>query len=143
MAGDDFDQVIEQNHAALREFPRGNAEPLKALFSTRDDVSLANPFGPPVSGWEQCARTMERAATFYRDGESLGFDTVARHVGGDMAYIVEVERYRARVGGGAEMVPVALRVTTIFRREDGAWRISHRHADTITAPRTPESVIQR
>ena len=143
MAGDDFDQVIERHHAALREFPRGDAAPFKALFSTRDDVSLANPFGPPVTGWGQCVQTMERAATYYRDGETLGFDTVARCVGGDMAYTVEVERYRARVGGGAEMVPVVLRVTTIFRREDGAWRITHRHADSITAPRTAESVIQR
>jgi hypothetical protein len=32
-------------------------------------------------------------------------------------------------------------VTTIFRREDGAWRIVHRHADPITSPRTPESIV--
>jgi ketosteroid isomerase-like protein len=57
------------------------------------------------------------------------------------AYTVEIERYRARVGGVAESVPVSVRVTTDFRREDGDWKVVHRHADPITAPRQAESVI--
>jgi hypothetical protein len=54
----------------------------------------------------------------------------------------EVESYRARVGGAEEILPVAGRVTTIFRREEGMWKVVHRHADPITAPRPPKSVIQ-
>jgi ketosteroid isomerase-like protein len=61
----------------------------------------------------------------------------------DLAYKVEIESYRARVGGAAEMTPVAVRVTTVFRREDDAWKVTHRHADPITAPRPAESVIAR
>jgi hypothetical protein len=60
----------------------------------------------------------------------------------DLAYTVEVESYRARVGRAEEIAPVAVRVTTIFRREDGDWKVAHRHADPITPPRPPESVIQ-
>jgi len=59
-----------------------------------------------------------------------------------MAYTVEIERLRARVGGAEEMAAVAVRVTTIFRREDGGWKVIHRHADPITTPRPPESVIR-
>jgi ketosteroid isomerase-like protein len=61
----------------------------------------------------------------------------------DLAYTVEIESYRARVGGAEEMTPVSLRVTSVFRREDGVWKVVHRHADPITAPRPPESVIQK
>jgi ketosteroid isomerase-like protein len=143
MAASDFDGVIVESHEALSAFVKGNPEPLKDMYSHRDDVSLANPFGPPVRGWKEAAATMERAASNYRDGGATGFDIVAKYVATDLAYIVEVERYKARVGGSAEIVPIALRVTSIFRREDGVWKIVHRHADPIASQRPAESVVQR
>jgi ketosteroid isomerase-like protein len=141
-AVNDLDQVIERSHLALGEIVNGNPEPLKEMYSHRDDVSLANPFGPPVRGWDEAARTMERAASNYRDGEIVGFENVAKYVTSELAYIVEVERYQARVGGGEDITPVALRVTSIFRPEDGTWKIVHRHADPITTAQPAESVIQ-
>ena len=138
----DFDGVIEESHRALAEFVRGNPEPLKAMFSRQEDVTLANPFGPPVRGWEQGAATMERAASLYSDGEVAGFDSVAKFVTPDLAYIAEVERYKTKVGGSEKVTPVALRVTSIFRPEEGTWKIVHRHADPITTVRSAESVIQ-
>jgi ketosteroid isomerase-like protein len=59
-----------------------------------------------------------------------------------LAYTVEIESYRARVGGAEELTPVSIRVTTTFRREDGVWKVVHRHADPITTQRPPESVVQ-
>ena len=139
---DDLDQVIERSHLALGEIVNGNPEPLKEMYSHRQDVSLANPFGPPVRGWDEAARTMERAASNYRDGEIVGFENVAKYVTSELAYIVEVERYQSRVGGGEDITPVALRVTSIFRPEEGTWKIVHRHADPITTAQPAESVIQ-
>ena len=141
-AVDDLDQVIERSHLALGEIVNGNPEPLKEIYSHRQDVSLANPFGPPVRGWDEAARTMERAASNYRDGEIVGFENVAKYATSDLAYIVEVERYRAKVGGSEDITPVSLRVTSILRPEDGTWKIVHRHADPITTPQPAESVIQ-
>ena len=61
----------------------------------------------------------------------------------DLAYIVEIERYRARVGGADAMTPVSLRVTTCFRREDDTWKVVHRHGDPTTTPQPPDVVIAR
>jgi ketosteroid isomerase-like protein len=141
-AVDDLDEVVEQYHLALGEFLKGNPEPLKMMYYHREDVSLANPFGPPVHGWEQVAATMERAASHYRDGEIVGFENVAQHGTRELAYIVEVERYQAKVGGREGITPVAVRVTTIFRPEDGTWKVVHRHADPITTAQPAESVLQ-
>ena len=141
-AADEVDQLIEQYHLVAAEFIKGNAQPYKELFSHREDVSLANPFGPPVRGWNEAARTMERAASRYRDGEIVGFENVAKYVTPELAYIVEVERYQAKIGGREDVTPVALRVTSIFRPEDGEWKIVHRHADPITTGQPVESVIQ-
>lgn len=140
-ASDDVDGAVERYHLALGEFVKGDPDPLKATFSRREDVSLANPFGPAVRGWAQAAETMERAASLYRDGEVVGFETVARCVTPDLAYIVEVERFTAKVAGRDEVAAVTLRVTSILRPEDGAWRVVHRHADPISTPRSAESVI--
>jgi ketosteroid isomerase-like protein len=140
---DDLDEVIEQSHLTLGEIVKGNPEHLKMVYSHREDVSLANPFGPPVRGWEQAAAIIERAASNYKDGEIVGFENVAKYVTPELAYIVEVERYKAKVGGGEKLAPISLRVTSIYRREDGVWKIVHRHADPITTAQPAESVIQK
>jgi len=140
---DDLDVVVEQYHLAAGEFVKGNPEPYKMMFSHREDVSLANPFGPVTHGWKQIAETMERAASLYRDGEISGFENVAKYVTPDLAYIVEVERFKAKIAGREEVAPVALRTTSILRPEDGTWKVVHRHADTITTVQPAESVIQK
>jgi ketosteroid isomerase-like protein len=139
---DDLDEVIGRYHLALDAFMRGDHEPTRRLFSERDDVTLGNPFGPFARGSAQVIETMARAATHYADGEASGFDTVSKHVAGDLAYLVEVERLRSKVGGREDLAPVELRVTTIFRREADGWRIVHRHADPITTARPADSVIR-
>jgi ketosteroid isomerase-like protein len=141
-AVEDLDEVIEQFQLALNEFLKGNPEPAKNLFSHRDDVSLANPLGPPARGWDEVAATMERAASNFRDGEITGFETVAKYVTPELAYIVWIERAKAKVGGREDIAPSALRVTMIFRPEEGTWKVVHRHADPITTPQPAESVLQ-
>jgi len=79
-AVDDLDDVLEQFHLAQGELVKGNPEPVKKLFSHRDNVTLANPYGPPAHGWEQVAATMERAASRLRDGQNVGFEIVAKYV---------------------------------------------------------------
>lgn len=143
MAASDFGQAVEAYHLAAAEFVKGNPEPYKKLFSQREDVTLGNPFGPVRRGWSQVAETMELAATHYKDGEVTGFENVATYVTPDLAYIVEVERFRAKMGGSEEMASVALRTTSILRPDDGVWKIVHRHADPITSARPVESVVQK
>ena len=137
-----LDEFIGRYHHALDEFFRGNPEPAKMLYSHLEDASLANPFGPVAVGWAQVAEAMERAASNYRNGGATGFEMLAAYVTPDLAYLVEIERFEARVGGKEEIVSGALRVTSVLRPEDGGWRIVHRHADSITTARPAESVIQ-
>jgi ketosteroid isomerase-like protein len=139
---DEIDELIERFNLAQGEFIKGSPEPMNNLFSHRDDVTLNNPLSPPAHGWEQVAATMERAASQFRDGEIVAFETIKKHATAEFAYVVRVERARAKVGGSDDIVPIALRVTMVFRPEDGTWKIVHRHADPITAPQPAESVIQ-
>jgi ketosteroid isomerase-like protein len=138
--GDDL--PLEEYHRAGHEITNGNPDVYKQLYSRQDDVTLANPFGPPARGWSDVSTRLDRAAENFRDGEVVGFENVSTVIGSDLAYTVEIESYRARVGKADEITPVSIRVTTIFRREGGIWKVVHRHADPITSPRPPESILQ-
>ena len=130
----ELEQAIEQYHAAAEALARGNPDPVKALFSHRDDVTLANPFGPAARGWNRVSEALDFAAWRFGEGDVAGFESLARYVGADLATLLEIERWRARVGGRAEVSSFVLRVTSTFRREGGAWKLVHRHADPIAAP---------
>jgi ketosteroid isomerase-like protein len=141
-APQDLAAFIEESHRAIDAFTRGDPSPLQALFSQRDDVTLANPFGPSQRGWPQVRDTMARAATNYRDGRVLGFDRLSEHFTPELACVHEIERLEAKMGGNDETTPVSLRCTSVFRLEEGSWRIVHRHADPITGTRSAASVVQ-
>ncbi len=141
-AVDDLDEAVERCQLALGEFVKGNPQPMKGMFSRREDVTLANPFGPPGRGWERVAQIMERAASYIRDGEIVGFETVAKYATPELACILWIERTNAKVGGAEEVTPCDLRVTMALRPEDGTWKVVHRHADPITSAQPAESVIQ-
>lgn len=145
-----FDQIIEDNHSWLSEFIKGNVEPVKAMFSHREDVTLAGPLPtahsgttPIARGWKQVAETLERATLNFRDGEVTGFENLAQYVMPDLACTVELERFKAKVGRSENVATVVLRVSSVFRREDGVWKLVHRHADPVTSAQPAESIIQR
>ncbi len=69
---------LEEYHRAGLEITNGNPEVYKSLYSRRDDVTLANPFGPPARGWIQVSATLDGAAAKYRDGEVVGSRTSPR-----------------------------------------------------------------
>ena len=86
---------------------------------------------------------MERAASLYREGDPPVFEMIVKVVTPDFAFIVENERGRAKVGGSQDFSMIALRATVIFRKEDGVWKIVHRHADPIVSNQPVESIIQK
>jgi ketosteroid isomerase-like protein len=125
-------------HVAADEFSRGHPKPVKALFSQRDDVTLANPFGPAVRGLEQVSRALDYASSRFRDGK-VSFERIAIYASPDLATILELERWNTKVGGSEDLAPFDLRVTSTFRREHDVRKPVHRHADPITThdPRGP------
>ena len=142
-AAGDVDDFIEQFDLAQGEFLKGNPEPVKIWFSHRQDVTLANPLGPVVRGWEQVAAVIDHAASQVRDGELVEAETVTSYVTSELAYIVRVERSKAKVGGQDTVTPFSLRATLIMAPEGGAWKIVHRHADPITTAQPAKSIIRQ
>jgi ketosteroid isomerase-like protein len=139
----DLDELKSRYHRSIEAVIRGDAEPQMELWSHRDDVTLANPLGPPAKGWDGVRSVVGRAVAAMREGEDLTIELVSSYETADLAYELEIERCRVKLGGADELVPVALRVTTVYRREETGWRVVHRHADPITQARPVESLAQR
>lgn len=137
MAPPDFDAVVEAARTALSAMAKGDSAPSVALWSRRDDVVLANPLGPPIVGFPLVAAETARVASMFVDGEPHEFDEIARWASSDLGYVVAIEHARVRRVGTGELVPLDLRVTTIFRREEDGWCLCVRHADRVTAPPRP------
>lgn len=128
----DADETVARYHEAANAFAKGDPEPVKVMLSNRDDVMLANPFGPAVRGRRAVADALNFASSRFRDGEVTAFDRVATYVGTELISIHELERWRAKVAGRQVESEFDLRVTSTFRREDDAWKLVHRHADPIS-----------
>jgi ketosteroid isomerase-like protein len=136
----DLDRARDLYHQSVAAFIAGNPNVQKPLWSRSDDVTLANPLGPPVKGFEPMWRHAETASALVSGGEDYTFEPISVVETADLAYEVGIQRNTVRLGDAPEKLPVSLRVTTIFRREDGEWKIVHRHADSITEERSIQSL---
>lgn len=134
-------EAVEASHRALAAIIRGDVEPFLALYSDADDITIGNPFGPFAAGRDGTRAAGTRAAGNYSDGEIVGFDHVATYSSDDLACVVEVERFSVRLANASELASVALRATSLYRRDAGGWRLVHRHADPITDVRPAGSVV--
>jgi ketosteroid isomerase-like protein len=131
----DLEDFVHRCEDAWQVFVTGDPGPAMLLFSRRDDVTLANPWGPAVTGWADVSKSLDAAAARFRNGHLAAFDILTKFVSDDLACYHEIERGEAMLGGGSELEPFALRVTSTYRHEDGQWRIVLRHADPIVASR--------
>ena len=136
-----FDGAVEAYRHALDSFVKGDPKPCTDFFSRRDDVTLANPLGPPRIGPADVDAAIAEAAATLRDGVVRGCEEVSRYSTADLGYVVQIERTEARLPGSEDIASFALRVTMIFRREGDTWKVAHRHADPITTARSVSTVL--
>jgi ketosteroid isomerase-like protein len=123
---DSFLPTLVEAETALRN---GNPDARPAIWSRNDPVTF---FGAAFSGrsWEEIASAFEYLASQFSDCKSFDYEVIAAGASCDLAYIVGYEHTTAGVGSAAPEA-YALRVTTIFRRENGEWKVVHRHGDPM------------
>jgi ketosteroid isomerase-like protein len=118
--------MLPKQVAAERAIHNGKVEPRLALWSHHDPVTL---FGAALtgSGWEELRADFATVASWFSESEKYDVEVVAAGASGDMAYLVAYEHNTVKVKGQSRTY--SLRVTHVYRREDGEWKIVHRHAD--------------
>jgi ketosteroid isomerase-like protein len=115
-------------YAAELALHNGDSSPRRKLWSGREPVSV-------LGAWRNAHGQREVTELFTSLGDSFSdctayrFELLAYDVVGDLAYTAGLEHTSASVDGRPRTY--TLRATQVYRREDGAWRVAHRHGDTV------------
>ena len=126
---DDFRAWVETEvYAAERAIHDGDPEPRRAIWSRTEPVSILGA-RRNAYGRQEIDELFTALGNTFSDCTSYTFELQAYDVVGDMAYTAGLEHTSASVGG--EPRSYTLRATQVYRREDGRWRVAHRHGDAL------------
>ena len=135
-----FDEVLGRNHEATAAFMRRDTQPFKTSFRGRTTPPLQT-----RSAASHVASVRSRPGSIGRRPTTQMVRSSgprpSRRIIGRPRYLLEIEHLRGRVGSRDVVDDVSLRVTSVFRCEDGEWRLVHRHADPASELRAPETIV--
>jgi ketosteroid isomerase-like protein len=108
----------------------GDAAPRRALWSREEPVSILGA-ARNAFGQRQIYETFDWLASVFSNCTSYDFELRSYDVASDMAYTAGLEHVTASFDGHPRTF--TLRATQVYRREDGGWRVAHRHGDEASA----------
>jgi ketosteroid isomerase-like protein len=125
-AEDDVRRASDQNYAAMTRMVNGDSAALSAVWSHATTVSAMHPIGGRQIGWDAVRQSFEQVAGISSNANVALRDQVIQVVG-DLAYEIGVEHGHVNIAG--QQISLEHRVTNIYRREAGGWKVVHHHAD--------------
>lgn len=135
---------LPQFEEGTNGFINGDPTLWKQNASHRDDTMIIGAWGAYEKGWDEVGPRYDwAAARFTESGAKVQVEYLASAVSGDLAYTVAIERSEVRLVDQDKPVPMALRVTHLFRKEEGAWKLILRHADPLMGKTAPATVLQK
>lgn len=125
----DFDDFMRAREDASTAFVEGDVGPLLAISVLDDPASILPPTGAVVVGAEAVNAGNQKSAQSFTPGAQNEFDILHSGASGNLGYWTGIQRARVRMNDHDEPVDMSLRVTELFRRVDGEWKLFHRHVD--------------
>jgi ketosteroid isomerase-like protein len=119
-------------------FINGDPALWKQNASHREDATIFGAFGGHEKGWKEVGPRNDWASSHFKNsGARQQIEYLNVGSSGDIGFTVSIE-HQEQVGiGNDKPAPRKLRVTQIFRREGGEWKLLHRHADPLLERRPP------
>ena len=134
--------AITRLHAAMARVAMGDVAAIKALYSHSRDVTSFFGWGGYERGWAAVEKRWDWAGRQFKGG-SVSHQNVTTVVSQDMFFVTDVETYTdQRIADVAGITEWSNRVTHIFRREDGEWRLVHRHANRLEVQYEPSTRLK-
>jgi ketosteroid isomerase-like protein len=109
----------------------GDAGPRSAMWSRTEPLTLFGAADVLARGWSEIVLVFQQITDAFSDCTAYENEVIAAEASGDLAYTVALEHSTVSINGTPRHY--VLRVTTVFRREDGEWKVVHRHGDSQPA----------
>jgi hypothetical protein len=138
-SGHSFERFLQRYEVANTAFVNGDPTLWLSIVGEKEPQSIFGGFGGlGEAGASEVHQRYVLAATAFRpSGAQVDFEYLVKDVHGRLAYTVAIERANVLYAGQTELREQTLRSTMIFRYERGAWKIVHRHADTMVGLQLP------
>ena len=127
---DEVRKASEHFYAGLNRMANGDSGPLADIWSHSAAVTTMHPIGGREVGWSAVRGSFEQVAKLCLGGK-IGLKDQLIRVAEDVAYEMGIEHGQLKLSG--HQVTIEHRVTNIYQREAGAWKIVHHHADISPA----------
>ena len=128
---DDFEKAILRARQGNLNFQSGDPALMKEVFSHSTDVVIMGAWGGYERGWDQVEPRLDWAAKRFRGSRNQSFDRLAAGNNADFGYETFLEKADVRLADADGYNPMVLRVTHLYRRESGEWKLVQRHADFL------------
>ncbi len=117
-------------YAGLNRMGNGETGALADSWSHASTVTAMHPIGGREVGWDAVNNSFDQVAGLATDA-NIALKDQRIQVFGDLAYEIGVEYGTFKMAG--RNVEMEHRVTNIYRRESGEWKVVHHHTDTSPA----------
>lgn len=124
-----FDRFLKTREAAATAYTRGSGDEVAALSTVTEPATFFGPEGGVMRGAATIAGAYRASASKFGSRGMSELNVMQMAEGGDIAYWAGVQNATLEMNG--KLVPMSLRVTELFRREGGEWKLVHRHADAL------------
>lgn len=128
-----FKEYMKRRIEASDAFVSGDVEPLIEVSTTSSPATIFPPNGICVQGAEKVNDFNAKGAMSFAPGGSNSLEIMHSGESGTLAYWTGIQHSTVVMKGKNAPVPMALRVTEIFRKDGGDWKLIHRHADPFKA----------
>jgi ketosteroid isomerase-like protein len=133
----DFSAFLDQRRRVAQAYVSGDAGPLGEIATQANPATFFPPGGGREEGAGHVTAVNARGARSFGPGGETTLEILHGNASGDLAYWTGLQHATVRLADQDSPVEMHLRITEIFRREDGGWKMIHRHADPLAEAKPP------
>jgi ketosteroid isomerase-like protein len=129
-----FSEFLQRRQQIAAAYVNGDANLLGQSVSHSSPASFFGPNGGHVEGADQVWSAYQKGAGMFKPGSQTNVEILHAEQSDSLAYWVGIQHATVNMAGKDRPISMDLRITEIFRREEGEWKLIHRHADPLAKP---------